>query len=178
MRMRIASLASAVVLLVAASAGAQGVTKGTVDGVTNFAKVESTIACAGATTPAGVAEVKKLGYKSVINLRQASEAGADVEAEAAAAKAAGVNYFHLPVNGAAPDPATVDKFIAAVSDKANQPVFVHCASGNRAAAFWMIKRLVVDHWDEEKASTEATALGLTSAPLKKFATDYAAAHAK
>lgn len=178
MRTRIASVAAAAVLLVAASAGAQQVTKATVDGVTNFAKVESTIACAGATTPAGIAEVKKLGYKAVINLRQASEPGADVEAEAAAAKAAGVNYFHLPVNGSAPDPATADKFIAAVSDKANQPVFVHCASGNRAAAFWMIKRLVVDHWDEEKASAEATALGLTSAPLKKFATDYAAAHAK
>ncbi len=178
MRTRIASVAAAAVLLVTASAGAQQVTKATVDGVTNFAKVESTIACAGATTPAGIAEVKKLGYKAVINLRQASEPGADVEAEAAAAKAAGVNYFHLPVNGSAPDPATADKFIAAVSDKANQPVFVHCASGNRAAAFWMIKRLVVDHWDEEKASAEATALGLTSAPLKKFATDYAAAHAK
>ena len=153
MRMRIASLASAAVLLVAASAGAQSVTKGTVEGVTNFAKVESTIACGGATTPAGVAEIKKLGYKSVINLRMATEAGADVEAEAAAAKAAGVNYYHLPVNGSSPDPAMVDKFIAAVGDTANQPVFVHCASGNRAAAFWMIKRLVVDHWDEEKASS-------------------------
>jgi len=178
MQKRIGSLAAAAVLMMVVSAGAQQVTKGTVEGVTNFAKVESTIACGGATTPGGVAELKKLGYKSVINLRQANEAGADVDAEAAAAKAAGVNYFHLPVNGSAPDPAMVDKFIAAVGDQANQPVFVHCASGNRAAAFWMIKRLVVDHWDEEKASTEAAGLGLTSAPLKKFATDYAAAHAK
>jgi hypothetical protein len=37
------------------------VTKPTVAGVTNFAKLETTIACAGATTPAGVAEVKKVG---------------------------------------------------------------------------------------------------------------------
>jgi hypothetical protein len=57
-----------------------------VPGVTNFAKVESTIACAGATTPAAVSEVKKIGYGSIINLRQASEAAADLEAEAAAAK--------------------------------------------------------------------------------------------
>jgi uncharacterized protein (TIGR01244 family) len=176
--MRIASAtAIAAVLFVAAQASAQ-VTKPTVAGVTNFAKLESTIACAGATTPAGVAEIKKLGYKSVINLRQANEAGADVEAEAAAAKDAGVTYFHLPVNGASPDPAMVDKFIAAVGDPANQPVFVHCASGNRAAAFWMIKRLVVDHWDVDRASTEATSLGLTSPALKTFATDYAMAHAK
>ena len=58
------------------------VTKETVPGITNFSKVETTIACAGATTPAAVADVKRLGYRSIINLRQASEAGADVEAEA------------------------------------------------------------------------------------------------
>ena len=164
-------------LLVAGSAWAQ-VSKPTVAGVTNFAKLESTIACAGATTPAGVAEVKKLGYKTIINLRQASEAGAEVDAEAAAAKTEGVKYFHLPVNSASPDPAIVDQFLSAVGDPANQPVFVHCASGNRAAALWMIKRLVVDGWEADRASTEATALGLTNPALKTFAMDYAASHKK
>jgi len=177
MRKQQVSAAIVAAMLVAASAFAQ-VTKPTVAGVTNFAKLESTIACAGATTPAGVGEVKKLGYKSIINLRQASEAGADVDAEAAAAKEAGVKYFHLPVNGASPDPAIVDQFIAAVGEPDNQPVFVHCASGNRAAALWMIKRLVVDGWDADRASTEATALGLTSPALKTFAMDYAASHKK
>jgi hypothetical protein len=43
---------------------------------------------------------------------------------------------------------------------------------------WMIKRLVVDRWDVEKASTEATALGLSSPALKKFAIDYAQSHKK
>jgi len=164
-------------MLVAGSAWAQ-VTKPTVAGVTNFARLESTIACAGATTPAGVAEVKKLGYKTIINLRQASEAGAEVDAEAVAAKTEGVKYFHLPVNSASPDPAIVDQFLSAVGEPANQPVFVHCASGNRAAALWMIKRLVVDGWDADRASTEATALGLTNPALKTCAMDYAASHKK
>ena len=35
-----------------ATLGAQNVTKETLPGVTNFAKLETTIACAGATTPA------------------------------------------------------------------------------------------------------------------------------
>lgn len=163
--------------LVVAGAFAQ-VTKPSVPGVTNFAKVETTIACAGATTPAGVGEVKKLGYKTIINLRQASEPGADIEGEAAAAKDAGVKYVHLPLNGSQPDPAIVDQFLVAVGEPANQPVFVHCASGNRAAALWMIKRLVIDGWDSDKASAEATALGLTSPALKTFAMDYAASHKK
>jgi uncharacterized protein (TIGR01244 family) len=164
-------------MLVGGSVLAQ-VTKPTVSGVMNFARLESTIACAGATTPAGIGEVKKLGYKTVVNLRQASEAGANVEAEEAAAKEAGVNYVHLPVNGASPDPAMVDQFLKVVADPGNQPVFVHCASGNRAAAFWMIKRLVVDGWEPDRASEEASALGLTSGALKTFATEYAASHKK
>lgn len=154
------------------------VTRPPVSGVTNFAKLESTIACAGATTPAGVAEVKKLGYASVINLRQASENGAELEAEAAAANDAGLRYIHLPFNSASPDPAVADRFLAAVADPANQPVFVHCASGNRAAAMWMIKRMVIDHWDAERAGAEAAALGLSNPALKKFAIDYAEAKKK
>ena len=65
---------------------AQGVTKETLPGVTNFSRVETTIACAGATTPAAVAGLKKMGYVSIIDLREASEPGADIEGEAAAAK--------------------------------------------------------------------------------------------
>jgi uncharacterized protein (TIGR01244 family) len=155
---------------------AQGVTKETVPGVTNFTRVETTIACAGATTPAAVAGIKKMGYASIINLRQASEPGADVEGEAAAAKSAGINYVHLPFNAASPDPAVVDAFLKAVTAAANQPAFVHCASANRAAAMWMIKRIQVDKWDADRAGAEAAALGLTSAALKTFALDYVQAH--
>ena len=34
-------------------------------GVTNFVKIESTVACAGAITPAAIQELKKMGYASV-----------------------------------------------------------------------------------------------------------------
>jgi hypothetical protein len=33
---------------------------------------------------------------------------------------------------------------------------------------WLMKRAIVDGWDTDKAVEEATALGLTSAPLKEF----------
>jgi uncharacterized protein (TIGR01244 family) len=163
--------------LTAAVASAQ-VTKESIQGISNFSRVETTIACAGATTPGAVADVKRLGYNSIINLREASEAGADVEAEGAAAKAAGINYVHLPFKTAAPDPMVVEQFLAAVTAPANQPAFVHCASANRASALWMIKRMLVDGWDAERAGTEAAALGLTSAPLKTFALNYVATHGK
>jgi hypothetical protein len=33
---------------------------------------------------------------------------------------------------------------------------------------WLMKRAIVDGWDTAKALEEATALGLTSEPLKQF----------
>jgi hypothetical protein len=42
----------------------------------------------------------------------------------------------------------------------------------------MIKRVVVDKWDTDRASEEATQLGLTSSALKTFALDYIQSHRK
>lgn len=155
---------------------AQQVTTSTVDGVTNFKRVETTVACAGETKPTAVAAVKKMGFASIINLRLANEPGADLDAEAAAAKQAGIPYFWIPFDGTMPDPAVVDKFLDVITSKETEPAFIHCHSGNRAAALWMIKRMVVDHWDADRAGQEATALGLTSGALKQFATNYAQTH--
>jgi uncharacterized protein (TIGR01244 family) len=167
-----------VTMSVSVAAAQSQVKKESVAGITNFAKIESTVACAGAITPASVAEIKKMGYGSVINLRQASEQGADIDGEAAAAKAAGINFVHVPFNGAQPDPAAVDQFLKAITVPGNTPAFIHCAGGNRAAAMWFIKRALVDKWDTNRAMAEATDLGFTSQPLKNFAMEYIKAHQK
>jgi hypothetical protein len=41
---------------------------------------------------------------------------------------------------------------------------------------WLIKRLVVDGWDEDRAVKEAIGLGQTSQELRDFAIDYAKKH--
>lgn len=176
MRLRLLVATGCLVGVCAAAPYAQTVSKVSVPGVTNMARVETTIACAGATTPAAVAELKKMGFASVVNLREASEPGAEIDAEAAAAKAAGINFIHLPFNTAKPDPAVVDNFLKSVTDRKNDPAFIHCASGNRAAAMWMIKRMQIDKWDADRAGTEAALLGLTNPALKTFALDYAQNH--
>ena len=180
MRVHASPLVAVVFFVVAMSASrqaaAQQVTKQTVTGVTNFAKLETTVACGGATTSEAVPELKKMGFASIINLRLPSEPGADIDKEAAAAKDVGINFYNIPFSGQTPDPKVADQFLATITAKNNEPAYIHCAAGNRAGAMWMIKRLVVDHWDTEKAFTEATALGLTSPALKQFAVDYAATH--
>ena len=166
-----------VVVGFAVSASAQGqVTKETVPGVVNFARVETTVACGGTIKPEAVAEIKQKGFKSIIDLQLPDEKGADVPGEAAAAKAAGVNFVHIPFTPASADTTPVDTFLKAVSAPANQPAFIHCAGGNRAAGLWMVKRVLVDKWDVPRAQTEAEALGLASAPMKKYVLDYIQAH--
>jgi len=120
---------SAVVLvaiesLIATPAGAQ-VIKEPVPGITNYARVESTVACAGAITMEVVPEIKRMGYKSIINLRLASEPGANIDTEAAAAKSAGITFIHLPFNAATPDPAVVDAFLKAITTPGVEPAFIH-----------------------------------------------------
>jgi len=160
----------------AGKAAAQQVTKPSVPGAMNFAKLETTVACGGATTPEAVPEIKKMGFASIINLRVGTEQGANIEEEAAAAKAADIKYFHIPFNAASPDPAVPETFLKTLTTPGNEPAYIHCASGNRAAAMWMIKRIAIDHWDADRAGTEAAALGLTNPTLKQFAVDYAQSH--
>jgi protein tyrosine phosphatase (PTP) superfamily phosphohydrolase (DUF442 family) len=115
---------AAAVWLAASAAGAQ-VVKEEVPGIRNFAKVESTVACAGAITVDAVPTVKKTGYRSIINLRLATEPGADVEAHAEAARLAGIRYVHIPFSTAKPDPAAVDAFLEAITTPGAEPAFIH-----------------------------------------------------
>jgi uncharacterized protein (TIGR01244 family) len=154
---------------------AQQVTKETVPGITNFARLETTVACSGAITSEAVPEIRKMGFASIVNLRLATEPGANVEQEEAAAKAVGLRYFHVPFDGK-PDPKAADEFLNAITSKGAEPAFIHCAGGNRAATMWLIKRLAVDHWDVDRATAEATALGQTSSAMRQFAVEYGQSH--
>jgi uncharacterized protein (TIGR01244 family) len=171
--MRFATFAVMAMLGFASLTSAQQVTKEAREGIKNFSRLETTVACAGAITAEAMPEIRKMGFVSVINLREAQEPGADIEKHRAAAEAAGLRYYHVPFNGAKPDPKAADEFVKVISSKESAPAFIHCASANRASAMWLIKRIVVDRWEVEKAVAEAEALGLTNAALKQWAIEYA-----
>lgn len=171
-----ASAANASAWTKAAQESATGVTAEDVDGVTHFRRLSTTVACGGATSPAAVAEIRKMGFVADINFRRPSEPGANVEGEGAAAKAAGLHYYNIPFDGEHPSDAAVTKFLKVITKPGNQPAYIHCSGGNRASTMWFIKRMVVDHWSEDRAFQEATALGMTSPELKKFAVEYARTH--
>jgi uncharacterized protein (TIGR01244 family) len=159
-------------------AAAQGPKKETVDGIRNFTNVSPTIACAGATEVRVIPELAKRGYKAIINLRLASESGAEIEATRLAADAAGIRFIHLPFNNQSPDPSVVDAFLTATSDPANQPSFINCGSANRVSALMLAKRMLADDWTQERALEEAVVIGPPSAALQEFVLSYVAARKK
>lgn len=151
------------------------VTREAVDGVTNFARLETTVACAGATKAEAVPAIKQMGFKAIINVREPTEPGAEMEKEEAAAKAAGLNFVNIPFVIAAPAPDLANRFLAEIVKPENTPAFIHCAGGGRAATLWAIKRVKIDGWDEARALEEATALGMTERS-KPFALEYFRTH--
>jgi uncharacterized protein (TIGR01244 family) len=175
MSMRVA-LAICLSLVLATSALAQ--TKGTYPGVSNFTRVDATIACGGATELSTLDALKQDGFKSVINLRMASEPGANIDQHQAKAKELGLVYVHIPFSAGSPDPKVIDQFLAAIANTANQPVFIHCASAQRVGSVWLAKRVLQDNYSVEKATAEARAIGLSNPGLEKFALQYIAEHKK
>jgi uncharacterized protein (TIGR01244 family) len=139
-------------------------------GVSNYTRVDATVACAGATPVEALPELKKSGFASIINFRLPEEKGANIEESKAIAAKVGLKYIHLPFQ--MPTSEIADAFLKAVADPANQPVYIHCASANRVGAMWFIKRVKVDGWDIDRATKEAELIGLRAPGLKTFALDY------
>lgn len=171
-------------VLGSALAGAPDVTtieKVAVPGIENFSLLEGThtfagepVGFGGATLPTAMPWLREQGFSTVINLRLVGEEGADADNSRAAAEAAGLNYIHLPFNAGNPDPDVVENFLAAVGDKANQPVYIHCGSATRVAALWMVGRVLKDGWAIDAAAEEAELIALKPDDAIAFATAYIA----
>jgi uncharacterized protein (TIGR01244 family) len=145
------------------------------DDIPRFICVDDRFATGGQPSDAAFPKLAANGYRVVLNLRTTAE-GADLPREKAAVEKAGLRYISIPVDSAAPRNEQVDQFIASVKNSDNQPMFIHCASGNRVGAFWLIYRTVDQSWALDKAKQEAEQIGLTSESLKSFAKDYIDAH--
>lgn len=144
--------------------------------IKNFFRVNNLFCTGGQPTMEDLARMKDEGVRAVLNLRRPSEYSA--EEESAKAKALGLRYFTIPVDTAAPRDDQVDEFLKILADPQNRPLFLHCTTNNRASAFWMIRRVLVDGMKLEDAETEAKQAGLHSQNLIDFARSYIERHAR
>src|SRR5258705_923318 len=164
-----------------ATGSAQAIQRFTVLGINNFWHVDSTISTGGTITSREMAvpELKRRGIRTVINLA----GGPDAQAERSAVEAAGMKSVLLAIDPMALERAAVEAILQALNDRGNFPIFIHSGAGHRAAAALMIKRVMIDGWDIEKAGIEAASAGMVldndMAPVWwKFIRDYLKAHGK
>lgn len=85
-------------------------------------------------TPEAMAEAARAGFKSVVNNRPDFEHGPDQPTSAqieAAARAAGLEYRHLPVAGGYQSPEEIAAF-AKLLEELPRPLLLFCRSGARS----------------------------------------------
>ena len=141
-------------------------------GIPHFLKLTNQVWTGGQPWLEHLPKLKEAGIKVIINLRPHGEY--DGAREAAKVKDLGMSYFNIPVAYNAPDELDADDFLKITDEQLkNGPVFIHCAVGTRVGAFWMIRRVLRDAWEFDKALEEANRIGLhNQAHLIEFAKEY------
>jgi uncharacterized protein (TIGR01244 family) len=106
--------------------------------MTDFRHVTDAFTTSPQISVADVDEAARQGFRTIINNRPDGEdpvqpSGHEIEA---AARAAGLAYFHIPVRGG-PTPEQVET-MQKVLATADQPVLAFCRSGTRSIITWSL----------------------------------------
>jgi uncharacterized protein (TIGR01244 family) len=104
-------------------------------------RINDTITVSGQVLPEDMAELKALGFTSIINNRPDGEAPDQPSSNemAAAAAAEGLSYTHIPLGRDGVSPALVEATRKALSE-ASGPVFAFCRSGTRSTTLWALSQ--------------------------------------
>lgn len=95
--------------------------------IENFHQVAPGIFRGGSPGPEGVAYLKKMGFKTILNLEARKKT---LKAEEEAAKKHGLYWYSDPITlFRLPGDERIDKMLEVMSNPANHPVFVHCRAG-------------------------------------------------
>ncbi|HZV35464.1 MAG TPA: tyrosine-protein phosphatase [Verrucomicrobiae bacterium] len=129
------------------------------EGITNFGRVNEFLFRGAQPDTAAIENLKRLGVKSIINLRVPKEASTNEEAHA---HATGIVYTNVPLAGMGrPTDEQVAKILSLI-DTLPKPVFVHCKHGcDRTGTVVACYRIAHDHWTTADALNEAGTYGMS-----------------
>ena len=118
--------------------------------MTEFRHVTDQISVAPQIALEDLPRAAELGFKLVINNRpDGEEPGQPTSAEVeAAARAAGLDYAHIPVRGG-PTPDQVEANYRA-TEAADGPVLAFCRSGTRSIVTWSLGQFQADERSREE----------------------------
>lgn len=145
------------------------------ESIAGFYRVTERVAIGSQPTPDEVKALSGEGFNGIVNLREESEFNDGPQSHAA--QSVGMQFIRVPLSSQKPSDAAVEKFLAVTDDESLYPVFIYCATGNRAAALWMVRRVLREGWSLADAEAEAERAGLESPAMRDFARDYVRRHA-
>lgn len=124
-----------------------------------FSQVDDGLYRGGQPSPEGLEQLSHMGIKTVINLRQPSQA---MQEERRSVEALGMEWVNIPMwFWWRPSDQQVHRFLRIVTDPAKRPVFIHCRQGwNRVGVMVAIYRVVRQRWTPQQAHAEARRFGL------------------
>ena len=95
----------------------------------------------GQISPGDVAELKALGVTLIVNNRPDGEDVGQPESDdiEAAAKAAGIDYRHVPI-ARGMGPSDVEAMREAIHSAGDGKMFAFCRSGNRSTLAWAVAK--------------------------------------
>ena len=119
--------------------------------IKNFGKVDDHYYRGSQPSEVQMEELKRLGVKTIIDLRKDKVAAAEDWASRA-----GLQYFNITMK---PGKAATDEqtayFLSLVNDSKNWPVYVHCKGGrHRTGALTAVYRITHDGWTAAQAWEE------------------------
>jgi tyrosine-protein phosphatase SIW14 len=127
-------------------------------GVSNAGKVSEMLLRGAQPSAQGLAELKKLGVTTIVDLRGNS---GPVAWERAQAESLGMRFVNIPVFGwSAPGDAKVAQFLKVVQQDPTQKIFVHCYYGeDRTGVMVATYRIAQQNWTPEQAAAEMNSFG-------------------
>jgi len=121
-----------------------------IDGVQNLFKVSDNLYRSEQPTAEGFKNLKKLGIKTVVNLRA-------FHTDSTLLRNTGLEYEHIYMKSWHAENDDAVKFLKIVTDPKRTPVVVHCQHGaDRTGTMCAIYRLAVQDWTKEEALKEMT----------------------
>src|SRR5262249_52163044 len=134
----------------------------------NFQRVNSRLFRGGQPRGKGVARLRDLGVRTIVDLRGR---GRITLAEEKQARALGIRYYRIPLGHLrGPSATTIDRILNILAEPENWPVYVHCRRGcDRTGTVVACYRITNDSWTAEKAIAEALEMGMQAAEFLKRA---------
>jgi len=127
-----------------------------IEGVSNFGRMNARLYRGAQPTQAGFAALSRLGVNMVVKFSQGEEGA---PAERATVEGLGMQFLDLPWSSAHPPPPDrLLRFLTLLRDHPSMVVFAHCKAGSdRTGVMIAASRIVFDHWTAARAIEEMNA---------------------